>query len=255
MKTFRRTATFAAAVILLCPLRALAAEPGHWGYEGATGPGHWGAMSQDWAACGTGKEQSPIDLTGSVKAEPPVTELFWNVDTVWRAQNTGHNLKLVPEGEKSAGYIEIGGKRYELLQVNFHTPSEHTIEGKPAPMEVHFLHGAADGELAVIGVMIEAGGTNGLFDRLVATAPREAGDEVSLGEASPKALLPWHADVFYRYAGSLTTPPCSETVRWTVLKEPLEVSGASIKAYEAMFEPNARPIQSTGRRYILESDD
>ncbi|MGX1199076.1 carbonic anhydrase [Parvibaculum sp. MBR-TMA-1.3b-4.2] len=254
MKTFRRAAILAGAVILLCPLQALAAEPGHWGYEGATGPDHWGAMSKDWAACATGKEQSPIDLTGSVKAEPPVTKLSWNMDTVWQAQNTGHDLKLVPEGKKSAGYIEIGGKRYELLQFRFHAPSEHTIEGKHAPMEVHFVHRAGDGELAVIGVMIEAGGTNGLFDRLVATAPRSVG-EASFGEARPDALLPWHAEVFYRYAGSLTTPPCSETVRWTVLKEPLEVSGASIKAYEAMFAPNARAIQSTGRRYILESDD
>ena len=255
MKSFCKATTLAAAVIMLAPLQALAAEQehGHWGYEAENGPSHWGSMSKDWEVCSTGKEQSPVNLTNGMNADAPVTKLSWSDDAVWQAQNTGHDLKFVPEGKESAGYIEIGGKRYQLLQFHFHTPSEHMIDGKRAPMEVHFVHAAKDGELAVIGVMIEGGGKNMLFDQLVASTPRSG--EVPFGTANPNALLPLQDGDFFRYRGSLTTPPCSEIVRWTVLKEPLKVSQESIQAYEDMFEPNARPIQDTGRRYILQSKD
>ena len=217
----------------------------HWDYEGANGPENWGKMAEANKACASGQEQSPIDLTGGVDAEVSNIALHWN-PSAWSVVNNGHTIQV--EG-KDGGYATIDGERFELIQFHFHTPSEHTIDGRNYPMEVHFVHKNAEGRLAVIGVLMMPGGENPLFSNIMEKAPKEEGT-ASLGVIEQRGMIA-PIDGVYRYQGSLTTPPCSETVLWTVLSTPILVSQKDVEAFQALFPMNARPIQPVNRRYVL----
>ena len=220
-------------------------EGAHWDYEGANGPENWGKMAEANKACASGQEQSPIDLTGGVDAEVSNIALHWNPGD-WSVVNNGHTIQV--EG-KDGGYATIDGERFDLIQFHFHTPSEHTIDGRNYPMEVHFVHKNAEGRLAVIGVLMMPGGENPLFSTIMEKAPKEEGS-ASLGMIEQRGMIA-PIDGVYRYQGSLTTPPCSETVLWTVLSTPILVSQKDVEAFQALFPMNARPIQPVNRRYVL----
>ena len=218
----------------------------HWTYDGAEGPAYWGALTEDFGLCSTGQEQSPVNLTRAVRAEAEAVQLFWNASADWSVSNNGHTIQA---GTKNGGMMTVDGTDFELVQFHFHTPSEHAIDGQRSPMEVHFVHKSSSGALAVVGVMIEGGGTNGLLDAIMAAAPAVEG-EAEVGVRDPGDLLPAQTE-FYRYQGSLTTPPCSETVLWTVMKEPVQVSDRQIQAFQQIFAMNARPLQDVHRRFVL----
>lgn len=220
-------------------------EGAHWDYEGANGPENWGKMAEANKACASGQEQSPIDLTGGVDAEVSNIALHWNPGD-WSVVNNGHTIQV--EG-KDGGYATIDGERFDLIQFHFHTPSEHTIDGRNYPMEVHFVHKNAEGRLAVIGVLMMPGGENPLFSTIMEKAPKEEGS-ASVGMIEQRGMIA-PIDGVYRYQGSLTTPPCSETVLWTVLSTPILVSQKDVEAFQALFPMNARPIQPVNRRYVL----
>ena len=225
---------------------AALAEGVHWTYEGAEGPEFWGALSPDFAVCASGQEQSPIDLSGTVPADAQDVVLAWNPAAQWTVVNNGHTIQANTD---NGGMITVGDTAYTLLQFHFHAPSEHAIDGTRAPMEAHFVHRAEDGRLAVIGVMMQGGGDNPLFASVMAVAPATPA-EVAMGPGDPTGLMPATAG-YLRYQGSLTTPPCSETVMWTVMKAPVAVADDSIAAFQALFGENARPLQPVHRRYIL----
>ncbi|MBN9670865.1 carbonic anhydrase [Roseibium aggregatum] len=242
----RFLATAATAIALTTSV--MAADKPHWSYEGAGGPAHWGQIAENFETCEAGDEQSPVDLTNAIKAEPEAIVFHWNKDADWTEVNNGHSIQANSE---NGGSIELNGKTYKLVQFHFHAPSEHAIDGRKFPMEAHFVHVADDGTIAVLGAMIEGGSDNGLFQKVMDSAPRSSGETVNLGTANPADIIPT-GEHFYRYQGSLTTPPCSETVIWTLLKKPLKVSENAIAEFEALYSSNARPLQETGRRYILE---
>jgi len=220
----------------------------HWGYSGHEGPAHWGDLSPDYRMCKDGKNQSPVDLTGFIEAELPALKLEYEA-TATSVVNNGHTVK-VSFGEGSE--LKIDGKEFELKQYHFHTPSENTVEGKHYPMEAHFVHASEKGELAVISVMIKEGKANASLQTIVDNMPTHAGDKNSLKKHKLNAadLLPASRD-YYRFNGSLTTPPCSEGVRWLVMKEPVEASGAQLKAFEKVMGKNNRPLQPINARVIL----
>ena len=230
-----------AAVSALIPGK----EGAHWAYEGAGGPQAWGSLNEANKACASGQEQSPIDLTGGVDAEVSNIALHWKPGN-WNVINNGHTIQV--EG-KDGGYATIDGERFDLLQFHFHTPSEHTIDGHNYPMEVHFVHKNAEGRLAVIGVLMMPGGDNPLFTTIMDKAPKEEGS-VSAGMVEQRGLIA-PINGMYRYQGSLTTPPCSETVLWTVLSTPILVSQEDVARFQALFPTNARPVQPINRRYVL----
>lgn len=217
----------------------------HWDYEGANGPEHWGKMAEANKACASGQEQSPIDLTGGVDAEVSNIALHWKAGD-WNVIHNGHTIQV--EG-KDGGYATIDGERFDLIQFHFHTPSEHTIDGRNYPMEAHFVHKNAEGRLAVIGVLMMPGGENPLFSTIMEKAPKEEGS-TSVGMIEQRGMIA-PIDGVYRYQGSLTTPPCSETVLWTVLSTPILVSQKDVEAFQSLFPMNARPIQPVNRRYVL----
>jgi len=248
----RRHALKALAGLALCPLCAsagFAAEGAHWSYEGATGPSHWGDIDAASKVCSLGSQQSPIDIAGTIKAKLPPLEIAWSrkADTI---VNNGHTIQLnIAPGST----LKLGRDDYTLLQFHFHHPSEHTIAGKHYPMEVHFVHRNAAGGLAVIGALMTAGKRNSVFNKIVATMPAQEGPAVKADAAiDPNRLLP-AAHGYYRYAGSLTTPPCSEVVNWLLLREPIEVAKADIDAFAKLYPMNARPVQKDNRRFVLGS--
>jgi len=247
----RRHALKALAGAVLCPLCANKgfAEGTHWSYEGEAGPTKWGDLDAANKACAVGAQQSPIDIGATVKAQLPPLKISWTraADTI---VNNGHTIQLTA-GDSNV--LTLGDVKYKLVQFHFHRPSEHLIGGKGSAMEAHFVHRADSGALAVIGVLMTTGKPNPTFNRIVATMPKQEGPAVKADPGiDPNALLPARRS-YYRYSGSLTTPPCSETVEWLLFTTPIQVAEADVAAFAKLYPMNARPPQQDNRRYVLRS--
>jgi carbonic anhydrase len=224
----------------------------HWTYEGKSGPEHWAELQADFRVCGLGLEQSPIDLDPTQAWSGSLAAIEFDYhEAPLRVLNNGHTIQA---NYAPGSGITVDGRRFELLQFHFHAPSEHTLEGAAAPMEVHFVHKNAEGQLAVVGVMILAGERNPVLDRIWSHMPAAANEEAVADNIAINAanLLPDESGAYYRYWGSLTTPPCSEGVLWTVLKAPIEASADQIQKFTQLFPNNARPVQSRHRRFLLQ---
>jgi carbonic anhydrase len=150
--------------------------------------------------------------------------------------------------------IRVGDKQYALKQFHFHRPSEERINGKSHDMVVHLVHADPDGNLAVVAVLLDAGGDNALVRELWKDLPKEKGTEQKLDSVRINAanLLPSNRG-YYTFTGSLTTPPCSENVTWFVLKHPTTVTTGEIERFSALYRHDARPTQPVYGREILES--
>jgi carbonic anhydrase len=197
-----------------------------------------------------GRQQSPIDVGTTVKAQLAPLNITWakNTDTI---VNNGHTIQ-VNMGDSSVLAIDDGGN-YRLVQFHFHRPSEHLIGGKSFPMEVHFVHAYPGGALAVVGVLMATGKANPVFNKIVSTMPETAGPAVKADPAiNPNGLLP-ATRTYYRYEGSFTTPPCSEIVDWLLLTDPIQVAEADIARFAKLYSMNARPAQKVNRRFVLRS--
>jgi carbonic anhydrase len=220
----------------------------HWGYEGEEGPEHWGELSEEWEACSLGSAQSPVDLTGAVSVDLNNIEVNY-ADTAINIFNNGHTIQVNYSEGSSIVYNEV---EYQLLQFHFHHPSEHTIDGVPADMEIHFVHRSEHGNLAVIGVMLMAGDeASAAYASVFDYLPAEAGEPEDIGmQLNAADLLP-SGSTFYTYNGSLTTPPCTEIVRWLVMTEPITLSAEQIGAFSAIFDNNARPVTPLNERDLL----
>lgn len=242
------------AAVAACPVCAglasrahAAGSEAHWDYEGHGGPQHWGQLDRSYAACSSGSQQSPVDLNDPIPAMVGDIDLRWNpvpIDIV----NNGHTLQV---DTPSGGGMSFDGRQWRLIQFHFHHPSEHTVDGHTRAMEVHFVHKASEGDLAVVGVFIEPGAENPVLAPLWSVMPKQAGARVRRPETvAPAGLLPLRP-VTYRYAGSLTTPPCSEVVSWIVFQDWVEASPEQIAAFADLFPMNARPTQPLHRRKLL----
>lgn len=221
----------------------------HWGYEGAEGPEHWGELP-DAEACGIGKAQSPIDLTGEKLVDLADIGIEYRPSS-FAVTNTGHSMQAVYD---SGSFATIDGRQYELKQIHHHTPSEHTVDGKHVPAELHFVHQDADGKLAVLGVLIEEGTANETVQRFIDSAPAEVGATAvaASDKLDANSLLPAKRDTF-RYSGSLTTPPCTEGVTWVVFTTPITASAQQLSKLAGLSGQNNRPVQDLeGRK--LEKD-
>jgi carbonic anhydrase len=230
----------------ICARAGFADEGVHWAYEGKDGPEHWGALDGANAACSAGAQQSPLNLTGAIKSDIPQIGIHWKAGGT--IVNNGHAVQIdVPDGST----LTRGGKTYDLLQFHFHAPSEHLVEGKTFPMEVHFVHKDREsGGLGVLGVFLAPGAKNETFASLAAVIPAETGGKALVKDVDPNSLLP-DSLAYWSYEGSLTTPPCSEIVDWMVAREPLQVAASDIDKFTALYPMNARPVLAPNRRFIL----
>ncbi|MGE0681343.1 MAG: carbonic anhydrase [Candidatus Binatia bacterium] len=219
----------------------------HWEYEGPNGPDSWGKLSPEFAACAEGHAQTPIDITRPVLMGLSDIKFHYTPGN-GQIVNNGHTIQVnYPKGNS----IEIDGRHYELVQFHFHTPSEHTVKGKHYDMELHLVHKDAEGHIAVVGVLMEKGENNEMLNDIWAAFPKEAGapkDFAATLDAS--ALLPTDHRA-YRYTGSLTTPPCSENVKWLLMESPITVSQAQVQVFQKLFPSNSRPIQPVNNRVVL----
>ncbi len=225
----------------------------HWGYSGQEGPKYWGDLSAENIQCKIGKNQSPIDLRDNhATSTTGLAELEIRYrDVPLKVINNGHTLQVnYPLGS----YITVGGHRYELMQYHFHTPSEHKKEGFNYPMEMQVVHKDGDGNLAVMGIIFQEGEENEHLQVLLDHLPKEINkQEIFRGaELNPVMFIPGDTK-FYKYSGSMTTPPCSEGVYWMVFKQPIEASAEQIQQMNEIMGENARPVQEMNSRNLLKS--
>jgi carbonic anhydrase len=221
----------------------------HWGYTGHQGPEQWGDLNPEFSACSEGKNQSPINLTGFVESELKPIEIHYNAGGN-EIINNGHTIQVnFSPGSK----ISVDGHEFELKQFHFHAPSENHINGQSYPMEAHLVHADEAGNLAVVAVMLVEGETNPAIASAWSYMPGIEGGKQNLPSGvSAEGILPANRD-YYRFNGSLTTPPCTEGVWWLVMKAPVTASKDQIgKFVQVMKHPNNRPIQATNERAILQ---
>lgn len=241
-------AASALMLALASPHNALADEPGHahWGYRGPHNAAHWADIDPDFKGCKTGHQQSPIDIRHAKQAELPPLQWDYQASPA-TVINNGHTLQV---NLSQAGALLLDGQRFELQQFHFHTPSEERVNGRKHPLEAHLVHRNAEGELAVLAVFIDAGAANAGLQAVFDNLPGKVGESVTL--STPVQVSDWLPESrrYYRYRGSLTTPPCSEGVRWQVLQQPITASIQQIRAFQHLYPFNARPIQPLHGRTV-----
>ncbi len=234
---------------------AVAADP-HWDYGEEAGPASWGGLTPKYAACAAGRSQSPIDIgltTASALPEMksayrPASLRIVHHDHRADVVNTGHSIQVNYAG---ADTLSVGEESYSLMQYHFHSPSEHTVGGERFPMEMHLVHKSTDGRLAVVGVLIEEGVANAAFDPIWSNLPSRKGAESHLEHVivDVNELLP-QARTTHRYDGSLTTPPCSEGVKWFVMTSTIQLSADQIGRFRSLIAGNNRPVQPLNGRVV-----
>ncbi len=217
----------------------------HWGYSGSTGPDQWAGLSGDFATC-AGQSQSPIDILASAPASLPPLELRYEGNTT-EVTNNGHTIQV---NVGSGSSLLVDGRESDLLQFHFHSPSEHWVEGEQFPLEVHFVHANAAGELSVVGVLFRSGEEESGLASIWADFP-ETDQSIPLTVPTGSlGFVPAGLSSF-RYDGSLTTPPCSEGVSWYVLESTSTVTPDEVAAFVAMVGENARPPQALNARSVV----
>ena len=219
-----------------------------WTYDGDTGPDHWGQLGGAATTCATGTRQSPVDISGTVPMQ--ASKVTPNYNSVMATiQNTGKTVRIVPQ---SGGSLTVDGDVYQLQYIEFHSPSEHSIGGHRATMESQFVHEDAAHHKLIVAVLYDVGVADPMLGSLWTYLPSDPGQPVPLPDLLINAqdLLPTTAD-FYTYAGSLTSPPCTEGVTWMVYSSPLSVSAEQADSFERLFGPNARPLQPAHERNFI----
>ncbi len=223
------------------------AQEVHWAYTGHGGPAEWAELDKTFTTCKLGKLQSPIDIRGAKAADLPAIKFDYRPSPL-KVIDNGHSIQV---SYAPGSWIDVGGTRYELQQFHFHKPSEEKIDGKSHDMVVHLVHKSAEGKLAVVAVLLDKGGANPTIDAIWKNLPKEKGKETLAANVSVDAskLLPGDKG-YYTFQGSLTTPPCSEDVRWFVLKTPVKIADDEIAAFGKIYPLNARPTQPLNGRAI-----
>jgi carbonic anhydrase len=221
----------------------------HWSYQGATGPQAWGKLKPDFNVCAIGKRQSPINIEESATLQGPAEPLQFNYQpSSGTVVNNGHTIQVDLYGDNT---LTVRGGTYKLLQFHFHTPSEEQINYRNFAMVAHLVHKNAEGQLAVVAVLLDPGTANALIHKVWTYIPLDTSDQVRLpaGLIDMNELLP-KDQRYYQFMGSLTTPPCTEGVLWMVMKQPTTVSREQIKLFTQLFPHNARPTQPVNGRAV-----
>ncbi len=225
----------------------------HWSYEGETGPEHWGELDKANTACVNGSEQSPINIEFSqVKTDKKLENIQIQYEpTPVTLVNNGHTIQANIATENNSILVE--GNQFMLTQFHFHTPSEHQFNGQSYNMELHLVHKDANGKIAVVGVMIQEGKENEKLASIWDVLPKkETAEDISVKErVDLQSLLPQEKKSFH-YHGSLTTPSCTEEVKWVIFEQPIEMSKEQIQTFKQIFLNNNRPVQPLNDREVYE---
>lgn len=217
-----------------------------WGYEGAEGPRNWGNLSSAFQSCKTGTAQSPVDIPAAAGLSSEPISLSYAASDC-EVSNSGHSAELRSLGAQS---LTVAGVRYTFKQMHFHAPSEHTLAGVRYDAEFHFVHESDDGQLAVMGIVARDGLRSAAWSTFIDAASAAGTSSVRTGAIDLPSLFP-AALGHYAYDGSLTTPPCSENVRWLVLQAPIELGTDQITKLKGKHSNNNRPIQPLNDREVM----
>ena len=232
---------------------AAAEETVHWTYKGDTGPEHWAELSDEFEACRLGKNQSPIDIISEDLIEYAMQPI--SLDYSGRTEsiiNNGHTLQVNVTGNNT---LVTHGGSFQLKQFHFHSPSEHRIDGEAFPLEAHFVHENEKGELAVVSLLFRSGEFSQALAEFGKVAPQKAGEQDSFEQSLAELELTRESSReithYYRYNGSLTTPPCTEGLRWFVIPIPQTISAEQIATYIDLIGADARGPQPVNARIVL----
>ncbi len=226
-----------------------APKTSHWGYTGHNTPETWGHLSEKYRECSEGLNQSPINITHSLHAHlPPLNPHYTS-----RSKNIVNNGHTIQVNMEPGSTFNIDNDTFELKQFHFHSPSENHINGQAFPLEAHFVNLDKDGNIAVIAVMFKEGKPNKALEKVWAHMPTKEGESKPFKVAGIANVLLPKDKHYYRFNGSLTTPPCTEGVRWFVLKTPVTVSKEQVEKFKhIMHHHNNRPIQPLDARVIVD---
>ncbi len=220
-----------------------------WGYTGSIGPENWGKLSASFAACSQGTEQSPIDIVSGAAVSGPSTPRIMYQSSESTVTNDGHTVWASATGPN---VVSDDGKTYDLIDMHFHSESEHTLDGVSEPLELHFMNKSSDGSMVAVAVFARVGADNWAAQSFVDASNGGEGETTSKSTTINWAhLLPTVQDS-YVYQGSLTTPPCTEGVKWVVLRTPIEFSAEQMDTLQKAFKGNNRPSQPVGSREIIQ---
>ena len=239
-----------ALCFMLIPTSVHAQHGPPWSYTGGNGPNSWSTLDSNYALCSGGHSQSPIDIKDARKADLPALKFDYKAVPMNIVDN-GHSIEVsYPPGST----LKLGDNIYTLIQFHFHHPSEEHVNGRAFDMVAHLVHADAEGHLAVVAVLLKTGNANPLIDSIWKNIPKTKEKSVAVSGAALNAIDLLPADhAYYTFSGSLTTPPCTEGVTWYVMKAPITLSEAQVASFAALYPLNARPIQPTNRRQILET--
>src|ERR1700722_5364824 len=262
MRDCRRFACLVVGALLIA-LSLQAQWKTRWEYEGARGADHWSELDPAYAAC-HGKEQSPIDLEASERATLPALRFELKSGPLKYLVNNGYTIRVNYHDAAGTGNLLIvGNQTFQLTQFHFHHPSEEQIHGKAYDMVAHLMYQSRDGKVAAVAVLLKAGKANDtiqqIWEHMPETESRVLPDfshqeEMIPGvEINPAGLLPGNVS-YYTYMGSVTAPPCTEGVRWFVLKTPVDISPEQISAFGKLYPHDVRPIQPLNGRVVKESE-
>ena len=224
---------------------ATTGKPVDWSYTAPIGAENWGGLSSEYEGCTSGQAQSPIDIRDA--AETEIAPLAFTFQAGPAAiLNNGHTIQV---SSSAAGGITLPSGKYAFVQMHFHTPSEEKIMGRTFPLNAHLVHRNTAGELAVVALLFEEGTHNPTLEPILTAMPKSAGGTATLDTLNIADLLPATHNT-YSYLGSLTTPPCTEGVRWHVLTTAVQISRVQLEAFQALYPMNARPVQPLNGRSV-----
>jgi len=238
-----------AMALLLLPSFATA-KP-QYGYKGDVAPEKWAELSPKYTACSDGSEQAPVNIVSSAAVKKTVAVLLkpsYGPTTGDVVINTGTTIQV-----NTSGALKIGDANYKLLQYHLHAPAEEAINGVHYDMNAHLVHQGVDGKLAVISVLFKKGDSNSYLKSFWNKLPQKKAEKVELNLPALTGMLPSSLN-YYTYAGSLTTPPCTEGVQFFILKQPVTLSAEQLAAFRRLYPMNARPLQPLNERIIKTSN-
>jgi carbonic anhydrase len=252
---FKKNLKRGSVILLALALAGCASSAGksgspHWAYTGMEGPRYWGDISPSYALAKEGKAQSPINIDTNTLAQSGTVKkpLFRFVPEEFELENNGHTIELIPV--RKLGAVVLDGVESTVQQFHFHLPGEHTVDEKSFAMELHIVCKAAQGNIAVIAVFIVPGNENKALKEMFAKLPPRQGEKIELETALDMNEFVSAAALFYRYDGSLTTPPCTEGVKWCIADRPIEASPAQIESFKNIYSGNNRPVQNLNGRVV-----
>ena len=248
-----RSYVIAALTLGLAASAASAQSGAYWDYYGKTGPLAWGKLDPAYRACSKGHEQSPIDIRGARlnKSLQPL-EFHYIAGSV-TIENDG---RMIIVHASPGSFIVANGVRYELKRLEFHHPSEEAVRGKLTDLGVELIHESSDGKIAIVNVRLamDRGNPNAVLAMLWPHLPKKPGTTEKIAEmVNAGGFLPADRG-YWTYMGSLPTPPCTEGVRWFVIKSPATIGLNQIVAFGRLYPMNARPVQPLNKRKVLASE-